>query len=782
MAEAQASALPDPGNASDLAEFIELLDRLRVWGGDPSFRDLAKRVGLLLRPPQPVSKSTIADLFQPGRRRLSQDLVVAVVRALGLDKQAVDQWRAACVRVHAKARPRRAGARPAELSADLTDFTGRTAVAERLAALLGQESSSPAAPVVLTAISGSGGVGKTSLAVHVAHRLLRRFPDGQLQVDLHGAGAGTVSAGSQDVLARFLRALGTPAEEIAIDPDERGAQYRSLLAERRVLILLDNVRDTAQVRPLLPGAGGSRVLITSRSALVGLDGAVRLTLGVLEEEESLALFRRVVGAELAAAEPEAEGAVLGACAGLPLAIRLAASRLVARPDWAVQDLADQLADETRRLNVLSVEDRAVRATFAVSYRNLSPEQARAFRLLALSPGPAATSLPSAAALLNLPPREAAEYLDGLAAVHLVEQSSPGRYAMHDLIRIYAAECAHTDECADERDAATDRLLRWLLCTTGAASRVLQPDRRHLDLASMQSDCRPLTFDGSDDARAWCETEADHLVAAVALAAESGRDEIAWKLANTMWELFNLHEERNGIPTYELALASARRLGDPEAVSWVLNALAPAYRRFHRMPESEACLLQAIEIRRSVGDLRGEASCLGNLGHTMTEGGRGAEAVPLLERCAEIFRGLDLPFFEGAAHTNLGEAHKQLGHLDIALEHHRIALGLHRDDDAFRRGREQSNIADTLRRLDRLDEAAEYARRAYEANRQTGNRIDEAVALEVLGHASTGQGQALDARRHWEQALAILHDLHHPRAAELEALLQADTAPDPRRTW
>ncbi len=779
MAEAQASALPDPGRASDLAEFIELLDRLRVWGGDPSFRDLAKRVGLLSRPPQQVSKSTIADLFQPGRRRLNQDLVVAVVRALGLDEQAVNRWRTACVRVHAEAKPRRTGAKPAELSADLTDFTGRTAVAERLAALLGQESSSPVAPVVLTAISGSGGVGKTSLAVHVAHRVLRRFPDGQLQVDLHGAGA--VAAAPQDVLARFLRALGTPAEKIAVDPDERGAQYRSLLAERRVLILLDNVRDTAQVRPLLPGAGGSRVLITSRSALVGLDGAIRLALGVLDDEESPALFRRIVGAERSAAEPEAEGAVLEACAGLPLAIRLAAGRLVARPDWSVQDLADHLADETRRLNVLSVEDRAVRATFAVSYQNLSPDQARAFRLLALGPGPAATSLPAAAALLNLPLHEAAEYVEGLAAVHLIEQPSPGRYTMHDLIRIYAAERAHADEPADARDAATDRLLCWLLCTNGAASRMLQPDRRHLDLAPTQSDCRPITFNGSDDARTWSETEADHLVAAVALAAESGRDEIAWKLANTMWELFDVREERNGIPTYELALASARRLGAPEAVSWVLNALALAYRRFRRMPESEACLLQAIEIRRSLGDLRGEASCLGNLGYTMTESGRAAEAVPVLERCADIYHGLDLPRFEGAAHTNLGEAHKQLGQLDSALGHYRTALRLHRDADAFHLGRDQSNIADTLRRLARLSEAAEYAQRAYEANRRTGNRIDEAVALEVLGYASTAQGQALDARRRWEQALAILHDLNHPRAAELEALLQASTAAGPQRT-
>ncbi len=269
---------------------------------------------------------------------------------------------------------------------------------------------------------------------------------------------------------------------------------------------------------------------------------------------------------------------------------------------------------------------------------------------------------------------------------------------------------------------------------------------------------------------------------MALAAESGRDEIAWKLANTMWELFDIREERSGIPTYELALASARRLGDPEAVSWVLNALALAYRRFRHMPEAEACLLQALEIRRSLGDLRGEASCLGNLGYTMTVAERGAEAVPLLERCAEIYRGLALPHFEGSAHTNLGEAHKQLGNLDLALEHYRTALRLQGDADPFRLGRAQSNIADILRRLDWLGEAASYAQRAYEANRQTGNRIDEAVALEVLGYASTAEGRALDARRQWEQALAILHDLNHPRAAELEALLQADTTTGPQRTW
>ncbi|MEY9874232.1 tetratricopeptide (TPR) repeat protein [Streptacidiphilus sp. MAP12-33] len=779
MVEAQASACPDPGSATDLGEFIALLDRLRVWGGDPSFRDLAKRVGALSRRPQQVSKSTVADLFQPGRRRLSQDLVVAVVRALGLDEPDVDRWRAACVRVHAQPRPRRVATRPAELSADLPDFTGRTAVAEQLTALLGPESSGPAVAVVLTAaISGSGGVGKTSLAVHVAHRVLRQFPDGQLQVDLNAAGGS--AAAPQDVLARFLRALGTPAAEIAVDPDERGAQYRSLLAERRVLVLLDNVRDAAQVRPLLPGAGGSRVLITSRSAMVGLDGAVRVTLGVLDPAESLALFRRVVGAERSAAEPAAERAVLEACAGLPLAIRLAASRLVARPDWSVRDLADHLADETRRLNVLSVEDRAVRATFAVSYRDLSPHQARAFRLLALCPGPA-TSLPAAAALLALPPHEAAEHLEGLAAVHLIEQPSPGRFTMHDLVRLYAAERAHADEPADEREAATDRLLYWLLRTNDAASRLLRPDRRHLDLEPVGPDCRPQAFEGVDEARTWCATEADHLVAAVALAAESGRDEIAWKLAHTMWELFNTGEERDGIPTYERALASTRRLGDPEAVSWVLNALAPAYRRVHRMPESEACLLQAIEIRRSLGDLRGEASCLGNLGLTLTESGRAADAVPLLERCADIFRGLGVPSFEGAAHTNLGEAYKRLGNLDAALDHYRAALRLHREDDTFSVGREQSNIADALRRLDRWDEAAVHAGQAREANRRTGNRIDEAIALEVLGYADDAHGRVLDARRRWQQALAILRELNHPRATEVEALLRTVTAAGRRRT-
>jgi tetratricopeptide (TPR) repeat protein/transcriptional regulator with XRE-family HTH domain len=754
-----------------LGEFGDLLRTFRLNAGWTQ-EELAERSG--------VSNHAIS-MLESGRRRPRLSTVSRLAGAMALE--AADRQRLVTAVNPGSAAPAGgvtggvpaiglARSRPAELQADLHDFTGRSPVVERLAALLQDAGSGAVPPIVLTAISGAGGVGKTTLAVHVAHRVLPSFPDGQLQVDLQGAGAEPTAP--HDVLARFLRALGMPPERIPGDGDERAARYRSLLADRRVLVFLDNVKDAAQIRPLLPGAGRSRVLITSRSTLPGLDGAARLTLDVLEADEALALLRRIVGEARVDAEPEAAADVLDACAGLPLAIRLAGSRLVARPDWSVRDLAGLLTDENRRLNVLQVEDRAVRATFAVSYRNLPPAQARAFRLLGLSPGPT-TSLAAATALLGVPAAETSGLLDALAATHLIDRVGEGRFRQHDLIRVYAVECA-AEEAPSERDAATDRLLSWLLYSNEAASRRLYPDRRHLDLPAPEPTCAPMEFTDFDEAITWSEAEGDYLVSAVTAAAESGRPRIVWQLANTMWELFDLRPEHPGrIRTYEAALASARNLEDQEAESWALNALAVAYRVARRVAEAEGCLMRSLEIRGRLGDVRGQASTMGNLGYLRIDMGRAAEALPLLERAADIYHGLGAVHPEASAQLNIGEAYKQLGKLDVALGHYRHALRLfHEVGEHFPIGRTLSNIADTLRLLGRLDEAAEQAQEACAINTRSGNRVDEAVALEVLGHCHAARGDSAQARQRWEQAYAIFLELAHPRAAELAETLRAHT--------
>ncbi|MBF9069918.1 helix-turn-helix domain-containing protein [Streptacidiphilus fuscans] len=746
-----------------MGEFGDLLRACRLKVGWTQ-EHLAERSG--------VSNHAIS-MLESGRRRPRLSTVSRLADAMALEP--ADRNRiVSAVNAQGSAAPAGVGgspSRPAELQADLHDFTGRSAVTEQLAALLQDHCAGPVPPVVLTAISGAGGVGKTTLAVHVAHQVIHSFPDGQLQVDLQGAEAEPTAP--HDVLARFLRALGVAPEQIPADADERAARYRTLLADRRVLVFLDNVRDAAQIRPLLPGAGRTRVLITSRSTLPGLDGAARLTLDRLTAEEASALLRRIIGDAAVDAEPGAAAEALDACAGLPLAIRLAGSRLVARPDWSVRDLAGLLADETRRLNELRVEDRAVRATFAVSYRNLPPAQARAFRLLGSSPGPT-TSLEAAAALLGMSAAEASGLLGDLAATSLIELTGTGRFRQHDLIRVYAAECA-AEEPPGERDAATDRLLTWLLYSSEAASRRLYPGRRHLDLPDAEPGCHPKEFADQDEALTWSASEGDCLVAAVTAAAQTGRHRIAWQLANTMWELFDLRPEQPGrVRTYEAAVASAQKLDDLEAESWALNALGAAYLEAPRLADAEDCLLRSLEIRGRLGDVRGQASCMGNLGHLRTEAGRAAEALPLLERTAEIYHDLGAVHSEGSARLNLGEAEKQLGRLDAALGHYRHALRLFRDAGSEHRaiGRTLSNIADTLLLLDRTHEAAELATEACTINNRVGNRVDEAVALEVLGHFHAADGDDAMARQQWAQAHVIFRELSHPRAATLGETLRA----------
>lgn len=764
--------MPDPGAAVDLAEFVELLGELRAWAGMPSYRVLAKRVGLRMRPPRVVSTSTVVDAFRVGRRRLDLDLVMAIVRALGVGESEGARWRASCVRVHLDAKSSSPvgakggqpveGALPAELSADLTDFAGRAAEAEQLAAVLRTTPSGPAAPVVLSAISGAGGMGKTSLAVHVAHRVLEQFPDGQLQVDLHGADAQP--SAPHDVLARFLRALGTVPERIPLDPDERAALYRSLLSQRRVLILLDNVKDAAQVRPLLPGSGGSRILITSRSTLPGLDGAHRISLGVLGPDDSLDLFTRIVGHDVVAAEPDAVQAVLEICSGLPLAVRIAASRLAAGLHPSVRDLAQRLADERSRLDELMVEDRAVRATFAVSYHGLPDDQARAFRMLAVSACPSVT-VPAAAAMLALPPDITQHLLDALAGIHLLQSPAPGRYEFHDLLHIFAAERAQSDETAAARDTALERQLRWYLHSSAAASRRLNPSRRHVTLEAPAPDWTPLDFDDHEQALAWCEAERANMGAAATQAARTGRHEIGWKLPITMWDLFHRRLwQQDGIQCYESALTSAQTLGDPQAEAWVLVSLSSAYQEAMRLREAADCLYRAMEIRGRLGDLHGQGSCLLNLGYVYTEMGQSAEAVGMLEQALDIFRGLGIPAGELSARINLGVALQKLGDYPAAVEQHQQALEITlKTEDPYLTGRTLTNLAGALFHVGSLHEAADHAERAVNATRATGNAVDEGHALDTLGQVHAARGQWAQARRYWRDAHSILGPIGHPHA-------------------
>ena len=418
---------------------------------------------------------------------------------------------------------KRAASGPAQLPADIADFTGRDEQVKRLSDLLsGTGATGDPGAVRIAVVAGSGGLGKTSLAVHAAHRVRRRFPDGQLYVDLLGATAAPLLPG--DVLARFLRDLGVDGRDIPVDEDERAARYRTTLARRRMLVVLDNARDAAQVRPLLPGSASSAVLVTTRSRMPDLASTKLVDLNVLDDDEALKLFVKVVGEERAAAEPEATAELLDACAGLPLAIRICAARLVTRSGWTIRAMAGRLTDEHRRLDEMRAGDLAVRASFEVSFTSLPPstdkqgiDPALAFRLLGLWQGPS-ISAAAAAALFGVPEYSAEDALEVLVDTHLLESVTTDRYRFHDLLRVYAAERAADDLLAAERDAAVTRLLTWYMRTADAAATAVSPHRYNILLDPAGTDPPPLAFAGVDEALAWYDSERANLVAATRQAA------------------------------------------------------------------------------------------------------------------------------------------------------------------------------------------------------------------------------------------------------------------------
>jgi DNA-binding SARP family transcriptional activator/Tfp pilus assembly protein PilF len=668
---------------------------------------------------------------------------------------------------------RRAALRPAQLPADIADFTGRDEQVKRLSDLLsGTGASGDPGAVRIAVVAGSGGLGKTSLAVHAAHRVRRRFPDGQLYVDLLGATAAPLLPG--DVLARFLRDLGVDGRDIPVDEDERAARYRTTLARRRMLVVLDNARDAAQVRPLLPGSASSAVLVTTRSRMPDLASIKLVDLNVLDDHEALKLFVKVVGEERAAAEPEATAELLDACAGLPLAIRICAARLVTRSGWTIRAMAGRLTDEHRRLDEMRAGDLAVRASFEVSFTSLPPstdkqgiDPARAFRLLGLWQGPS-ISAAAAAALFGVPEYSAEDALEVLVDTHLLESVATDRYRFHDLLRVYAAGRAEDDEPAAERDAAITRLLTWYMRTADAAATAVSPHRYNIVLDPAGTDPPPLAFAGVDDALAWYDSERANLVAATRQAAGSGLDEVAWRLPAPLFTMFNRRGNwADCIATHRVALESARRAGNRPGEAWVLNNLGEAL-GFTRETEGIAHLEQALMIRREIGDYKGEAQTANNLADAYVILGRKDEALDLLRRALELNRETGNRYGEGVALNNLGEAFLDLGRTEEAID------CFHRAHSTFAEikvphgvGYALHNVGRCYLSLGRDAEALKHLQQALAVHRATGDRHREAFTLRFLGVAQSRAARPAEAEASWTQAATIFDALgDHAQAAEI----------------
>jgi len=528
-------------------------------------------------------------------------------------------------------------------------------------------------PVVIAAIDGTGGVGKSTLAIHAAHQLAERFPDGQLYVDLHGTTAGLSALEPAEVLGRFLRALGVDGASVPGDTDEASAQFRSLVAGRRLLVILDNAASVDQVRPLLPAGPDCAALVTSREMLTTLEGATHLHLDVLPHDQAVALLERIVGVERVRAEREEAEDITRLCGRLPLALRIAGARLAARPAWPLRTLVSKLTDARGRLDELRFGDLAVRTSFEVSYdafrlggRSDDADAVHAFRLLSTVPGQD-VSLPVAAALLDHPADRTENALERLVDAQLLESPDSVRYHMHDLLRLFASERAEQEEPEAEPAAALERAMSAYVATTQRAVSLLDPHRpwpRHPVEGTVVVPLRDRA-----EAEAWLKAEAGNLLAAVAHAVtqSDALARLGIRLAQALqWFLYPRAHAQDLQTVNELAVGAARRLGDLESQAWALDHLSGAYWLQHSYQEMRATLGSALEIWRAIGHQRGEQRSLCNLADALSELGLFEEAIGVQRRQLALARDTGDLAAEVVGLGNLGRAHRGLGRSEDAL--------------------------------------------------------------------------------------------------------------------
>jgi DNA-binding SARP family transcriptional activator len=645
-----------------------------------------------------------------------------------------------------RAEPAVAPVRPAQLPATVPDFTGRAAFVQELGEVL---ASAEGRVMAVSALAGIGGVGKTTLAVHVAHQARAAFPDGQLYVDLQGAGAR--AAEPETVLGSFLRALGTPDSAIPDSLEERAGLYRSVLDGRRVLVLLDNARDAAQVRPLLPGTEGCAALVTSRVRMVGLAGAHLVDLDVMSPEEALQLFTRIVGQERVASEREAALDVVAACGFLPLAIRIAASRLAARRTWTVSVLAAKLADERRRLDELQAGDLAVKATFELGYGQLEPAQQRAFRLLGLADGPD-ISLAAAAAVLDLPVDDTEDLLESLVDTSLLESAAPGRYRYHDLVRLYARACAERDEWPpSEREAALSRLLDFYLATVGGVYLIERPGDRLVDhLATPEYP--GLTFSDRHAAQDWLYAEAVSLLACVRQSAHPGMPVPRQATFAPSRRPARPLAEPDETPGTSSTRASVRHAVD---VLWAAVDLAESGTN---SKEYEAVASALREAAREAGDRRAEARALITLAYAHSITGRFDLADEEAGRARELTGGDGDPLAGCWSYNILGAIAMYQSRYDdserfftLAMENFR-AVG-----DRSGEASALCNLSRTYLATDRTEDAVALARQGTAMYDDMGHALKGANGRYALGLALTRSGKLAEATRCLQQALEVFRE-------------------------
>lgn len=624
----------------------------------------------------------------------------------------------------------------------------------------------------IVALDGMAGIGKTATAIHVAHRLADRYPDGQLFVDLHAHTAGAAPLDAAAALGTLLGQLGLPAEAVPARTEDRAARWRAELADRRVVVVLDNAADTDHVRALLPGPAArsaSLVIVTSRRRLLDLDGARALSLDPLPADDAVPLFTRIVGAR-AEAEPEAVLDVLRLCGFLPLAVRIAAARLHHRKQWTVAYLAGRLRDQRRRLAELSTAERGVAAAFAMSYEQLDDGHRRAFRLLGLHPGHDIDAH-AAAALTGTSADETESVLENLVDSHVLQAAEPGRYTFHDLLRAHARATAAAEEPAEERDAARARLLDHYRNTAACAVDAVFPHVRWHSAEQTRPDpagASDGTPESAAEAAAWLDAERANLVAVVTHAAENGNAEYTKQLSAILRPYLDLERHAHYSDAFALhgrTLDACRRAGDRAGEAAALTNLGWAYWRHGRLAEAHEYSLLAVEACREAGDRHHEARAHNTLGRLLSLRRDPDAAFPHLRTALALTREAGNRVAEAHVLGSLGmmyAARDADGDRDAALDHYARALALHRELDN-RAG--QALLLDRfgvlLRRTGDPESAREHHELAYALNREMGNPGGEATSLNGLAEAARCLGDSTRAISAHEAALTLAREVGSP---------------------
>jgi tetratricopeptide (TPR) repeat protein/DNA-binding XRE family transcriptional regulator len=735
--------------------------RARRRAAGLSQQELAERAGLSIR--------TIGNLERGASKWPYRDSLHRLADALGLRDEARAEFIAAAGRRLAPgavpggtrpggARPGRARVVPAHLPATLPVFVGRREQLATLSRVLQQ----PGGTAVITAIGGTAGVGKTALAVHWAHQVAGEFPDGQLYVSLRGFDPSGTPVTPGEAVRVLLDSLEVPAERRPQTVEAQLGLYRSLLAGKRMLVLLDNARDAAQVRPLLPGAPTCRVIVTSRNQLTGLvatAAAYPLQLDVLTDREAGQLLEQRLGMDRLDAHPGAVAQIISSCARLPLALSIIAARAAMRPDMDLREVAADLAARPPLEAFRDDSDPAadVRAAFSWSYRQLDAGAAHAFRLAGLHPCPDLERY-AVAALSATTAGQAGQGLATLAHSSMIQSAGPVRYGIHDLLRGYARELAATDGARAQRQALT-RLFDYYLHAAATAMDTLFPAERHRRPRVPAPDSPIPALASEAEARAWLDAERANLVAVTAHMADEGWPGHAIRLAATLYRYLDVGGHfAEAVAVHSRACHAARSVGDQVAEAHALHNLGAVDLRVGRYPQGAASIGQALDLLRATGDRPGQARALANLGLAALLQGNSQQAVAHFTESLALYREIGDRTGLARALGNLGFVALRQGQYGQAARDLGESLALCREiGDRGGEARALANLGEIALRQDRYQEAARHLYQALALLREVGDRTSEADTLASLGVINLRQGRFTQAAEHLQQALALLRE-------------------------